>query len=110
MDFTTQLGKFGEIVAGAVGDRLAHEIAERTGFDTRVTILGHVQRGGSPTPTDRILGSRFGVAAIDAVVEGRSGVMTALRGEDVVLVPLSEVAGKPKRVPPDLIRTAQVLA
>lgn len=110
MDYTTQVGRFGEIVAGAIGDRLAHEIRERTGFDTRVTILGHVQRGGSPTPTDRILGSRFGVAAMDAIAEGRTGVMTALRGEEVVLVPLAEVAGRPKPVPADLIRAAQVLA
>src|SRR5699024_2992810 len=70
MDYRTQLGKFGEIVAGAIGERVATEIAERTGFDTRVTILGHVQRGGSPTPTDRILGSRFGVAAMDAISAG----------------------------------------
>lgn len=110
MDFETELGPYGEIVAGAVGERLAQEIRERTGFDTRVTILGHVQRGGSPTPTDRILGSRFGVAAMDAVSEGRTGVMTALRGESVELVPLVEVAGRPKRVPADLVRVAQVLA
>src|SRR5690606_42157182 len=110
MDFETGLGTYGDIVAGTVGDRLAKEIRDRTGFDTRVTILGYVQRGGSPTPTDRILGSRFGVAAMDAVSEGRTGVMTALRGESVELVPLVEVAGRPKRVPADLVRVAQVLA
>ena len=110
MDYTTQVGRFGEIVAGAIGDRLATEIEQRTGFETRVTILGHVQRGGSPTPTDRILGSRFGVAAMDAVAEGRTGVMTALRGEAVELVPLAEVAGRVKTVPPDLLRVAQLLA
>lgn len=110
MDYTTQLGKFGEIVAGAVGERVAAEIAERTGFDTRVTILGHVQRGGSPTPTDRILGSRFGVAAVDAICSGQSGVMTALRGERIELVPLEEIAGKVKHVPEDLLRAARVLA
>ena len=110
MDFHTQLGRFGEIVAGAVGERVAKEIAERTGFDTRVTILGHVQRGGAPTPTDRILGSRFGVAAMDAIADGHTGVMTALRGEEIHLVPLSEVAGKVKQVPADLLRAARVLA
>ena len=110
MDFHTQLGKFGEIVAGAIGHRLAGEIAERTGFDTRVTILGHVQRGGSPTPADRILGSRFGVAAVDAVSEGRTGVMTALRGESVELVPLADVAGRVKTVPADLLAVARALA
>ena len=110
MDYETQKGKFGEIIAGAVSERLAAEISDRTGFDTRVTVLGHVQRGGIPTPTDRILGSRFGVAAIDALSRGESEVMTALRGEEVVLVPFSEVAGKTKYVPEELITVANALA
>jgi phosphofructokinase-like protein len=110
MTYETRLGQFGEIVSGAISERVAHEIAARTGFDTRVTVLGHVQRGGTPLPADRILGSRFGVAAVDALHEGRSEVMTALRGEEVVLVPLAEVAGKVKRVPADLLRVAQALA
>jgi len=110
MDYETQLGPFGEIVAGGISERLAAEIRERTGFDTRVTVLGHTQRGGTPTPTDRILGSRFGVAAIDALSEGRTGVMTALRGDTVELVPLAEVAGRAKRVPPEAVRVAQLLA
>ncbi|HEY0189121.1 MAG TPA: 6-phosphofructokinase, partial [Cellulomonas sp.] len=104
------VGKFGEIVAGAIGERVKHEIAERTGFDTRVTVLGHVQRGGSPVPADRILGSRFGVAAIDAISRGETDVMTALRGEDITLVPLSEIAGKVKHVPGDLLDVARALA
>jgi ATP-dependent phosphofructokinase / diphosphate-dependent phosphofructokinase len=110
MHYETQMGKFGEIVAGAIGERLKDEIERRTGFDTRVTVLGHVQRGGTPTPTDRILGSRFGVAAIDAITRGESGVMTALRGEQVVMVPLEEIAGKVKYVPEDLLSVARVLA
>ncbi|MBN9375267.1 MAG: 6-phosphofructokinase, partial [Cellulomonas sp.] len=81
MSYQTEVGQFGEIVAGAIGERLKSEIAQRTGFDTRVTVLGHVQRGGIPTASDRILASRFGVAAIDALSEGRSDVMTALRGD-----------------------------
>ena len=109
MEYTTQVGKFGEIIAGAIGERVKREIAERTGFDTRVTVLGHVQRGGTPTAADRILGSRFGVAAVDALSEGRSAVMTAVRGEEVVLVPMAELAGKTKLVPPDLLRIANVL-
>lgn len=109
MEYTTQVGKFGEIIAGAIGERVKREIAERTGFDTRVTVLGHVQRGGTPTAADRILGSRFGVAAVDALSEGRSSVMTAVRGEEVVLVPMAELAGKTKPVPPDLLRIANVL-
>ncbi|PFG35722.1 6-phosphofructokinase 1 [Flavimobilis soli] len=110
MEYEVQLGKYGEIVAGAIGERVATEIQTRTGFDTRLTVLGHVQRGGSPTTTDRILGSRFGVAAVDAITRGESNVMTALRGEEVVLVPLPEVAGKVKAVPADLLRTARALA
>lgn len=110
MDYTTQVGAFGGIVAGAISERVAAEIAQRTGFETRVTILGHVQRGGSPTPTDRILGSRFGVAAMDAVTAGETGVMTALRAERVEIIPLADIAGKVKMVPPELLRAARVLA
>ena len=110
MDWEQQLGQYGEIISGAISDRVAHEIAERTGFDTRVTVLGHVQRGGTPLPSDRILGSRFGVAAVEALRNGHTDVMTALRGEEVVLVPLEEVAGKAKRVPAELIRVANTLA
>lgn len=110
MSYEAPVGQFGEIVAGAIGERVKAEIEKRTGFDTRVTVLGHVQRGGSPVPADRILGSRFGVAAIDAISRGESNVMTALRGEEVVLVPLPEIAGKVKHVPVDLLRVAQALA
>jgi len=94
---------------GSIGERLAHELRERTGYDTRLTVLGHVQRGGTPTATDRVLGSRFGMAAVDALKAGHFGVMTALVGERVKLVPLAEVAGKVKAVPADLIKTAQAL-
>ena len=93
-----------------IGEQVAAVIGERTGFETRVTILGHVQRGGSPTPTDRILGSRFGVAAVDALDDGRSDVMTALVGEQITLVPLQEIAGKVKQVPEDLLHAARSLA
>lgn len=110
MDYETQTGKFGDIVAGAIGERLKVEIETRTGFDTRVVVLGHVQRGGIPTHVDRILGSRFGVAAIDAASAGQSDVMTALRGESVEMVPLSEVAGKVKYVPDELLAVARALA
>ena len=110
MSYEAPVGPFGAIVAGAIGERVAAEIETRTGFETRVTVLGHVQRGGAPTATDRILGSRFGVAAIDALSRGESNVMTALRGEEVVLVPLSEVAGRVKRVPQELLMVAHALA
>ncbi|TKR23682.1 6-phosphofructokinase [Cellulomonas hominis] len=110
MSYEAPVGQFGEIVAGAITARVKAEIEQRTGFDTRVTVLGHVQRGGSPVPADRILGSRFGVAAIDAVSRGETDVMTALRGDEVVLVPLQEIAGKVKRVPAELLQVARALA
>jgi 6-phosphofructokinase 1 len=109
MSYETQHGKFGDIVAGAIGERLKAEIEQRTGFDTRTVVLGHVQRGGIPSHVDRILGSRFGVAAIDAASEGQSNVMTALRGESVQMVSLDEVAGKVKYVPEELLAVARAL-
>lgn len=109
MEYEAPVGPYGAIVAGAIGERVKTEIEQRTGFDTRVTVLGHVQRGGSPTPTDRILGSRFGVAAMDAISKGQTSVMTALRGERVVEVPLDEIAGRIKTVPDDLLRVAHAL-
>jgi 6-phosphofructokinase 1 len=72
-------------------------------------VLGHVQRGGTPTPTDRILASRFGVAAADALSAGTFNVMTAVRGEDIALVPLEQIAGKVKQVPQDLVEVARAL-
>lgn len=108
MQFETEVGEFG-IVAGATGERVRTEIAARTGFDTRVTVLGHVQRGGSPTAADRILASRFGMLAIDAVSDRVDNMMTALHGEKVELVPISEIAGKVKHVPADLLEVAKAL-
>jgi phosphofructokinase-like protein len=110
MSYEAPVGQFGEIVAGAITARVKAEIEQRTGFDTRVTVLGHVQRGGSPVPADRILGSRFGVAAIDAISRGKTDVMTALRGDEVVLVPLQDIAGKVKRVPAELLQVVRALA
>jgi len=110
MNYEAPVGPYGSIVAGAISEAVAHEIQERTGFDTRVTVLGHVQRGGVATPTDRILGSRFGVAAVDAISQGKSSVMTALRGQNVELVDLNEIAGKVKRVPEELLYVAGSLS
>jgi 6-phosphofructokinase 1 len=109
MDFETPLNERGAIVAGSIGERLTQELSERTGFDTRLTVLGHVQRGGTPTPTDRILGSRFGVAAVDAISQETFGVMTALRGEEIKLVPLKKIAGKVKQVPQELVEVSKAL-
>jgi 6-phosphofructokinase 1 len=110
MTYEIPYGPTGGIVAGSIGERIGAEIAERTGFETRVTVLGHVQRGGTPTSQDRILGSRFGMAAVDAIQQGKTGVITALQSERVVLVPIAEIAGQLKRVPDDLIEVATALA
>ncbi len=93
---------FGNVRLGGVANRVAQGIEERTGFETRVTILGHVQRGGTPTAFDRILATRFGVAAIDAVHAGAAGQMVALQAGKIVLVPLADAVGKAKTVDPEL--------
>jgi len=110
MQFQTEFGQFGEIVAGTTGERVKAEIAQRTGFDARVTVLGHVQRGGTPTAADRILASRFGTLAVDAVSDHANNMMTAVHGEQVELVPIAEIAGKVKHVPSDLLEVARALA
>jgi phosphofructokinase-like protein len=84
-----------------VGARLASEIEERTGFETRVTVLGHVQRGGTPTPRDRVLATRYGLKAADLVHEGKFGRMAALQGDSIVDVSLSEATAELKTVPAD---------
>jgi ATP-dependent phosphofructokinase / diphosphate-dependent phosphofructokinase len=96
------LDAFGHVRLGGIGNLLAEEIEARTGFETRVTILGHVQRGGTPTAYDRILSTRFGIAAIDAVHDGAFGQMVALKGADVVRVPLAEAVGELKLIDRDL--------
>ena len=83
----------------SVGARLASQIEERTGYETRVTVLGHVQRGGSPTPRDRVLATRFGLKAADLVHEGRFGRMAALHGDAIVDVSLEEATAELKTVP-----------
>ncbi|HEX3622502.1 MAG TPA: 6-phosphofructokinase [Acidimicrobiales bacterium] len=93
---------FGHVRLGGIANLVARGIEERTGFETRVTILGHIQRGGTPTAFDRILATRFGVAAIDAVHAGASGQMVALQAGAIVLVPLADAVGKAKTVDPDL--------
>ena len=84
-----------------VGETLGHEIESRTGFETRVTVLGHIQRGGSPTARDRVLATRFGLKAADLVEEGAFGQMAALRGDDVIAVSLEEATAELKTVPDD---------
>ena len=84
-----------------VGAALAREIERRTGFETRVTVLGHVQRGGTPTPRDRVLATRYGLKAADLVEEGKFGRMAALRGDAIVDVSLAEATAQLKTVPAD---------
>lgn len=105
---TGETDAFGHVRLGGIGDRLAVEIEERTGKEARVVVLGHVQRGGTPTAFDRWLATRFGLQAADAVAEGDSGVMVALRGRDVVRVPLAEATGELKVVTPAEYAEAQV--
>jgi 6-phosphofructokinase len=87
---------------GGIANLLATEIEKRTGYETRMTILGHVQRGGTPTAFDRVLATRFGIAAIDAVHDGDFGKMVALQGGEIVRVALSAGVGQPKLVDPGL--------
>ncbi len=91
------------------GPEIAEEIERRTGIETRVTILGHVQRGGTPTPFDRVLATRFGLAAVDAVHRASSGVMVALRGTDIVHVGFAEALGTLKTVPQSRYDEAAIL-
>jgi len=105
----TSLDEKGNPIAGQIGQEVTRELQERTGFEARLTVLGYVQRGGIPTAADRLLGTRFGIAAIDAVVAGDTDKYTALRGENIVLAPFSEMAGKTKFVPASLLATARGL-
>jgi phosphofructokinase-like protein len=103
-----ELDVWGRPKLGGVGSLLASEIAERTGFETRVTVLGHVQRGGTPTAYDRVLCSRFGVAAVDAAHDGANDHMVALRSDRIEVVPLTEVVGREKAVAEELLDVARV--
>jgi phosphofructokinase-like protein len=100
--------EFGHVRLGGIGVKLAHELESLTGYETRATILGHVQRGGTPTAYDRVLATRFGVAAMDAAAAGRFGEMVALRGPDIVEVGLREALAEPKLLDPRLFQTAEV--
>src|SRR5438270_897579 len=91
--------QFGHAALGGVGDALAREIEERTGFETRVTVLGHIQRGGTPTPRDRVLATRFGLKAADLALAGEFGQMAALQGDEIIAVPLAEATAELKLVP-----------
>jgi ATP-dependent phosphofructokinase / diphosphate-dependent phosphofructokinase len=93
--------EFGHVRLGGIGQRLEAEIEQRTGYETRAVVLGHIQRGGTPTAYDRVLATRFGVGAIDAAHEGRWGMMPALRGTQIELVPLAEAVAELRTVSPE---------
>ena len=99
---------FGHEQLGGIGQLLAQEIEKRCDFETRVTVLGHVQRGGSPTPFDRILATRFGVYATDMVKKGEFGMMAALKGNRIESVPLAEAVKQPKTVDMGIYKIAEV--
>ncbi|HYS30729.1 MAG TPA: 6-phosphofructokinase [Streptosporangiaceae bacterium] len=96
-----QLDAFGHTRYGGVGQLLAEEIERRTGKEARAAVLGHIQRGGTPTAFDRVLATRFGIHAIRAVAEGAFGMMVALHGTDIVRVPIAEATSELKLVPPE---------
>ena len=96
---TGELDAFGHVRLGGIGQRLADEIEKRTGKEARTTVLGHIQRGGTPTAFDRVLATRFGLQAIDAIHDGDWGKMVALRGTDIVRVSLDEATVELKTVP-----------
>ncbi len=98
--------EFGHVRLGGIGNQIQAEIEERTGFESRVTILGHVLRGGTPTAYDRVLASRFGIDAIDAIHDGAFGMMVALQGPNIVRVPIERAVGELKTVDPRLVAVA----
>jgi 6-phosphofructokinase 1 len=106
IDATTDA--FGHARLGGIGVTLEGEIERRTGYESRVTILGHVQRGGTPVAFDRVLATRFGVAAMAATAAGRFGTMVGLRGTEIVEVSLADALREPKLLDPALYETAEL--
>jgi 6-phosphofructokinase 1 len=100
--------QYGRPRLGGISQYIAEEIERRTGIETRVTILGHVQRGGTPTPYDRVLATQLGVAAIDLASAGKWGTMAALRGTEIIAVPIEEASSQIKTVPESLSQVAEV--
>ncbi|MDT8914220.1 6-phosphofructokinase [Amycolatopsis sp. PS_44_ISF1] len=105
---TGEKDAFGHVRLGGIGTWLADEIAHRTGKESRAVVLGHVQRGGTPTAYDRVLATRFGLHAVDAVADGDFGVMVALKGTDIARVKLSEATAELKTVPLERYQEAEV--
>ncbi|RJS68603.1 ATP-dependent 6-phosphofructokinase [Candidatus Bathyarchaeota archaeon] len=106
--YSETVDEFGHVRFGGVGYYIGKEIEKCMGIETRVVVLGHLQRGGSPTAFDRVLATRYGIAAIDLVHEGKFGYMVALQGNKIVSVPLKEIVGKRKTVNLELYDIAKV--
>jgi ATP-dependent phosphofructokinase / diphosphate-dependent phosphofructokinase len=104
----TETDDFGHARLGGIGVALEGELERLTGYESRVTILGHVQRGGTPVAFDRVLATRFGVAAMEAALAGRFGAMVGLRGTQIVETPLAEALREPKLLDPALYETAEL--
>jgi 6-phosphofructokinase 1 len=105
-----EVDAFGHVRLGGIGNVIQGEIERRTGYETRVTVLGHVLRGGTPTAYDRVLATRFGIAAIDAANDGDFGVMVALRGDRIERVPFADALRELKTVDPELLDIARVFS
>ena len=103
-----KLDEFGHVRLGGIGQMLGELIEEKTGFETRVTVLGHVQRGGSPTAFDRVLGTRFGVKAVELVLEGKFGFMVSLKGNEIVAVPIDAAVKQLKTIDKNFYEVAKV--
>ncbi|HEX9030608.1 MAG TPA: 6-phosphofructokinase [Streptosporangiaceae bacterium] len=103
-----ELDAFGHVRLGGVGQLLAEEIERRTGKEARAAVLGHIQRGGTPTAFDRVLATRFGIHAIRAVMDGAFGMMVALRGTEIVRVPIAEATRELKTVPLERYAEAEI--
>lgn len=105
-----KLDAFGHVRLGGIGHQLGELIEERTGIETRVTVLGHVQRGGSPTAFDRVLGTRFGVKAVELILQKQFGQMVSLQGNKITSVPLEAATGRLKTVDPELHGMAKIFS
>ncbi|HOX10278.1 MAG TPA: ATP-dependent 6-phosphofructokinase [Candidatus Omnitrophota bacterium] len=103
-----KLDDFGHVRLGGIGQVLGELIEKKTGFETRVTVLGHIQRGGSPTAFDRVLGTRFGVKAVELVKQGKFGYMVSLKGVNIEAVPIEKAVGTLKTVDMDFYNIAKV--
>jgi len=105
---SSAVDEFGNVRLGGVGQMIGTEIEKRTGIETRVTVLGHIQRGGSPTAYDRVLATRFGVAAVEALKNKEYGKMVALRSEQIITIPLEEAILKNKKVDMEFYQMAEI--